>query len=161
MAFESNKKYSVLIIDDEQEIREPIVSFLECMECWQFIIQAADGHQAFIKAQRQKFDLIIADLQMPKWSGVDFIKHLRQLEKGNDYTTPILFFSGNFTEEAIKIAMEFKVKYFLAKPFSGEKFLAKVEEIMKAEKKLNQQASLKARAKQPNQPAKAAQKKAS
>lgn len=137
-------KFSALIVDDEEEIREGLVAFLECMDCWQFIIQASDGHEAYVKSQRQKFDLIVVDLKMPKWNGADFIKHCRQQESAKDNPAPVLFISGNFTPEDIKQAMDLKVKHFLSKPFNAETFLQKVEHILKTERNWKKKAAKKA-----------------
>ena len=51
------ERVSVLIVDDEADIREMLKEFLHSMDCFDFIVEAEDGHRAITKAQNQKFDL--------------------------------------------------------------------------------------------------------
>lgn len=134
MSDNNGKSLSALIVDDEEEIRDGLEAFLKEMNCWQFIIHAANGYEAYMKVQMQNFDLVVADLKMPKWDGMEFIKHCRQKEK--EQRTPILFISGHFTKEDIKNAMNLQVKHFLSKPFNGDIFLNKVAEILRQERQL-------------------------
>ena len=129
------EKLSVLIVDDEDEIREMLREFLQSMRCWDFIVEAEDGHRAISKAQNQRFDLIISDFKMPKMDGLSLIKHLRATKEDQNQKTPVLFLSGNFTKETIAKALSQEVKYFMAKPFNGESFIEKVEEILTKERK--------------------------
>ncbi len=129
------ERVSVLIVDDEPEIREMLREFLESMDCFNFIVEAEDGHRAITKAQNQRFDLIISDFKMPKMDGLSFIKHLRASKDDKNIKTPFLFLSGNFTKDTIALALEKEVRYFIAKPFNGETFVQKVEEILLKEKR--------------------------
>lgn len=129
------ERVSVLIVDDEADIREMLREFLHSMDCFDFIVEAEDGHRAITKAQNQKFDLIISDFKMPKMDGLSFIKHLRASKDDKNLRTPFLFLSGNFTKDTIAKALEKEVRYFIAKPFNGEAFVQKVEEILLKERK--------------------------
>ncbi len=70
-----NQKLSVLVVDDEADIRETLRMFLEMMEVFTFIVEAVDGSDGFKKAQNQQFDFIITDLMMPKVKGIEFIEN--------------------------------------------------------------------------------------
>lgn len=125
---------SVLVVDDEPEIRELLRSLLECMGCWNFIVEAEGGHQALMKTQNQEFDLVITDLSMPKANGFDFIRSFKQEERRKGQRTPLLILSAYITNEGIKTAQEFGVKHILAKPCTSEGFISKVSSILKKEK---------------------------
>ncbi|MBJ00486.1 MAG: response regulator [Halobacteriovoraceae bacterium] len=129
------ERVSVLIVDDEADIREMLKEFLHSMDCFDFIVEAEDGHRAITKAQNQKFDLIISDFKMPKMDGLSFVKHLRSSKDDKNLRTPFLFLSGNFTKDTIAKALEKEVRYFIAKPFNGEAFVQKVEEILLKERR--------------------------
>lgn len=131
----SGNKLSVLVVDDEVEIREMLKEFLSSMGCWDFIVEAEDGHRAIAKAQNQRFDLIVTDFKMPKMDGLSLVKHLRATKEDQNQRTPVFFLSGNFTKETIAKALSQEVRYFMAKPFTGDAFIKKVEEILQKEKK--------------------------
>ena len=82
-----------------------------------------------------EFDLIISDFKMPKMDGLSFVKHLRSSKDDKNLRTPFLFLSGNFTKDTIAKALEKEVRYFIAKPFNGEAFVQKVEEILLKERR--------------------------
>lgn len=125
---------SVLIVDDEPEIRELLRSLLEVMGCWNFIVEAESGNQALLKTQNQKFDLVITDLSMPKTSGLDFIRSFRLAEKAKGIKTPLLILSAYLTDEGINRAKAMGVKHILTKPCATEAFIDKVGSILKKEK---------------------------
>ena len=125
---------SVLIVDDEPEIRELLRSLLEVMGCWDFIVEAENANQALLKTQNQKFDLVITDLSMPKTSGLDFIRSFRLAEKAKGLKTPLLILSAYLTDEGINRAKAMGVNHILTKPCATETFIDKVRSILKSER---------------------------
>ena len=80
-------EYTILIADDEKEIRELLRLYLE-NEKYQ-VIEAEDGQQALDLLRRQKIDLCILDIMMPK---IDGYKVLRELRK--DSNIPVIILSA-------------------------------------------------------------------
>ena len=138
MIAKPNERLSVLIVDDETDIREALSSFLDMMELFNFVVEAADGQEGMVKVQNQSFDLIITDLLMPKTSGIDFIKqakaHITATGVKPKNIPAFIVLSGNLTGDEIKKAQSLGVKYALTKPCTAEDFIRKVAEVMKAEK---------------------------
>lgn len=67
-------KRQILIVDDEPEIREIIRENLETEFPDKLVIQeVGNGHDALQRIQRQKYDLVITDIRMPKKDGVSLI----------------------------------------------------------------------------------------
>jgi YesN/AraC family two-component response regulator len=129
-----NEKLSVLIADDEVDIRETLVAFLEMMDCFTFISEASDGAEAYIKYQNQNFDFVITDLMMPKVRGIEFIERLQKdCARKKKPLTPTMILSANVTGDEVKKAIPLGVKYVMTKPCTAEQFIDKVAEVIQKE----------------------------
>lgn len=135
IAPKAGERLSALVVDEDQETRELIKSFLASMDCWLFIVEAHNGQQAFMKSQKQVFDLIVTEQKLPKASGLEFLKNLKHAEKDSLKKTPVLLLSGHLTQDEVQKAREIGVKHVMAKPCEEKKFISKVVDILKKEKK--------------------------
>ena len=73
--------HKVLIVDDFQSMRKIIMEAIQELGITE-VVEANDGHEALEKVRqcldkKQLFDLILCDQNMPKVSGLDFLKALR------------------------------------------------------------------------------------
>jgi PAS domain S-box-containing protein len=103
---------SVLVIDDDPDVREFIASALE--EQGYRVDEAADGREGLTKLERAAPDLVVLDFIMPGLSGADVAKRIRAQRAGQ----PILFVSGYSETEAVRAAAPGAP--LLAKPFRAE-----------------------------------------
>lgn len=126
------ERLSVLVVDDEDDIRDTLKAFLDMMEVFGFIVEAKDGGEAIRKCQNQSFDVIITDLMMPGVRGIEFIKHYKAQERREkpEEPTPIIILSANITGEEVKKAIELGIKHVITKPCSAEEFINKVTEVL-------------------------------
>ena len=115
----------ILVVDDEQDIREIVRILLEskgyAANC------AADGKEAvaYIKAHPQT-DLIIMDIMMPGLSGVEACRELRR------YTSaPVLFLTAKTMESDKADAYGSGGDDYLGKPFSQAELLMKVDSLLR------------------------------
>ena len=106
------KPASVLVIDDDPDVRGFIVATLE--EQGYRVRQAPDGEHGLKEAAREKPDLVVLDFIMPGLSGAEVAKRI--LAKAPDQ--PILFVSGYSETEAVKRTAPDAP--LLAKPFRAE-----------------------------------------
>lgn len=127
-----DEKLSILLVDDEEEIRGTLKMFLEMMEIFEFIVEASDGSEATRKCQNQSFDLIVTDLMMPNVRGIEFIQNFRAQEKRQrkEIATPIIILSANVTGEEVKKAIHFGIKNVVTKPCTAEEFIQKITEVL-------------------------------
>lgn len=127
------EKLNVMVVDDEEDIRETLVSFLEMMELFTIIIEAKDGSDASMKLRNQRFDFIITDLMMPKVKGIELVERIKKEDKATkrEFPTPVMILSANVTGEEVKKALHFGVKYVLTKPCTAEQFMEKVGEVIR------------------------------
>ena len=133
MAVSSNpgSKIHVLLVDDDNDVRESLAEILKDMGVFSTIVEAVDGKDGFYKYQNQAFDIIITDLVMPKVSGLEFIQNLFGFKE--KATPPIILLSGNLTGAEVQKSIKLGVKYVLVKPCSEEQLVNKVEQVLKSD----------------------------
>lgn len=129
-------KLSVMIVDDEEDIRETLRAYLEMMDLFSSIVEASDGGDAFTKTQNQKFDLVILDLMMPRVNGITFVENLTRNEvtKTAKEKTSIIMLSGSITNSELSQAIKAGLKNVLTKPCSAQDFSKRVQEVLIKEK---------------------------
>lgn len=106
-------KTKVLVIDDEENIRESVKDYLELCD---FDVKVAeDGEKGIQCALTWKPDLILSDLKMPLVGGDEVIKNLRNTEGFRE--TPIIIFSAITDERSQQELLVLGATRFVAKPF--------------------------------------------
>ena len=115
----------ILIAEDEIQIAEPLrKNFLE--EGHHAMI-AKNGEEALNLVDKIQFDVIILDWKMPKVSGLNVCKQLRQL----NIKTPIILLSA-LTQISNKIeALDSGADDYITKPFSFEELLARINAVVR------------------------------
>jgi CheY-like chemotaxis protein len=103
---------SVLVIDDDPDVRGFIVNSLE--EQGYRVREASDGRQGLAALERETPDLVILDFIMPGLSGADVARRIRSIRPEQ----PILFVSGYSETEAVKRTAPDAP--LLAKPFRAD-----------------------------------------
>src|SRR6266496_3578665 len=111
---------SVLVIDDEAEIRESLQTLLE-FEGYD-VEAAANGEQGLAKLGERPFDLVLLDLALPDRNGLELLPEIRNLDP---QVSVIMITAYGTVEDAVR-AMQFGAANFLQKPWDNEKLLADV-----------------------------------
>jgi len=111
---------SVLIIDDEAEIRESLQTLLE-LEGYD-VETAANGQQGLHRIGQRTFDLILLDLALPDRNGLDILADLHTQDPA---LSVIMITAYGTVENAVK-AMQSGAANFVQKPWDNEKLLADV-----------------------------------
>jgi DNA-binding response OmpR family regulator len=94
------------------------------------VLTAQDGEQALEIAQKEKIDLIVLDIMMPKLSGLDFLAKLRQTPRGKD--TPVIVLTNLTQKEETRKALDLGVKEYLVKAdHTPRELIAKIREHLK------------------------------
>ena len=121
-----NKK-KILLVDDEKDLVETVVFQLQ-ISGYDAIV-AYDGQEGLDKARKEKPDLIILDLMLPKMDGY---KVCGLLKNDSRYTKiPIIMFTAKAQESDIKLAKEVGAEAYITKPFEEEILLGKIKELLK------------------------------
>ncbi|MBN6189443.1 response regulator transcription factor [Aneurinibacillus sp. BA2021] len=111
----------ILIAEDEKDMLHLISLHLK-KQGYQ-IIEAMDGQDAIDKINAT-VDLVLMDIMMPKWSGLEVCEHIRQ-----KVDCPIVFISAASDEMTRIKALSLGGDDFIAKPFSLEELTLKMEAI--------------------------------
>ncbi|WP_278913822.1 ATP-binding protein [Deinococcus wulumuqiensis] len=111
----------VLVADDNADLRDYIRHLLGTRH---EVLLATDGLDALEAARRERPDLIVTDVMMPRLSGFELLRKLR----GDPAThlIPVIVLSARAGDEARLHGIEQGADDYLVKPFSGRELLAKV-----------------------------------
>lgn len=126
------KDYTILLVDDEDEVRKRIISKIHPSYGFEVIGQAANGYDAIDLIERLKPDVVITDIRMPY---VDGIQLARIINKEHP-KTKVAFISGYDEFAYAKQAIELNVVSYLSKPITEEEvshFLSKLKARMDEE----------------------------
>ncbi len=115
---------SILIVDDEEVMREFLAEILEDY----LVTKACDGEEAVDKIKAEKFGLIITDMKMPGISGEEVVKFIRK----ESPETEIIVISGYSSLSSVSSTLGHGVSAFLAKPFTIKQIRAEVEKIFQS-----------------------------
>ena len=126
MSAEKNE-YRILVVDDENSLRE-LLSILLQREGYK-VDQAADGAAAFSMVQENSYDLVISDIQMPKMTGIELLRQLR--EQDNDVTV-MMITAFSSTEEAVE-AMKLGAYDYITKPFKNDEIRLVIKNALERE----------------------------
>ncbi|WP_343329596.1 response regulator [Polaribacter staleyi] len=103
----------ILAIDDQKLVLIPLESRLK--EMGYEVLTETDGVKGIELYDSFQPDLVIVDINMPSISGLDVVKHIREVRKSN---TPIMILSGNTDDEMITEGFELGVNDYMKKPLS-------------------------------------------
>lgn len=120
----------VLIIDDMLASRAVVKDMLAEMGITR-VAEAIDGHEALVKLQRHRAQLIICDLMMDEMHGASLLSQLKKLASLNHI--PFIMMSSCSEEPVIRAALEMGAKDFLVKPLSFKSFREKILRVLRRE----------------------------
>ena len=100
----------ILIVDDEVPIRRTLRDILE-FEGYD-VDEASDGLECIAKVQKEKYDVVITDIKMPKMDGIEALERLQILSP----ETPVIMVSGHGTIDTAVEAVKKGAFDFISKP---------------------------------------------
>ena len=116
--------YKILIVDDEQKIREVIAEYAEfegyCSE------QASDGMEAVLKCKQNDYDIILMDVMMPKLDGFSAVKEIKKIKD-----IPVIMLSARGEEYDKLFGFEIGADDYVVKPFSPKEVMARINAVLK------------------------------
>lgn len=125
---------NILIAEDEKDIAHSLRKNFE-IEGYNSEV-AYDGEEAIKLIQEKSFDLILLDWRMPKISGIQVLKFLREEKK---LTIPTILLTA-LTDISNKVeALEFGADDYITKPFSFNELVARIHAIMRRYKSTNKE----------------------
>lgn len=116
----------ILIAEDDQDIRELIVLTLQFSGY--DVVSTEDGAQAVAAAQKDRFDLILMDVRMPRMTGYEACRRLREIESTR--YTPLIFLSAKGQESEIQAGLDAGATQYILKPFSPDMLIQKIADVL-------------------------------
>lgn len=115
---------SLLIVEDEASIREPLVSYFERN---QFRVKEAKGAaEARTLLTAHAFDLVISDIMMPGEDGLSLCRHIRSTSN-----LPVILLTAKSEELDRILGLEVGADDYVIKPFSPRELLARVKAVLR------------------------------
>ncbi|MBU3090522.1 response regulator [Clostridium sp. CM028] len=108
----------VMIIEDDPMVRDINTKFLQKVEGFQLTKAVSNLTQAQRFIEKQKPDLILLDIYLPKENGIDFLKLLRAKEIEVD----VILITADKTINRVQEAFRYGARDYLIKPFTLERF---------------------------------------
>ncbi len=116
----------ILIAEDDQDIRELVVLTLQFNGFE--VSSASDGARAWDLLQQEPFDLIILDVRMPRMTGYEVCRRLRESETLRDI--PVVFLSAKGQEQEIQEGFDAGGNQYILKPFAPDALAQKIREVL-------------------------------
>lgn len=114
-------KRTILIVDDDPDLREALVEQLSLHE--EFHAIAADtGSKGVQAAKAGQIDLVIMDVELPDIDGREAVRILRK----NGFKSPIIMLTGHSTDSDTILGLESGANDYVAKPFKFAVLLARI-----------------------------------
>lgn len=112
-------EYTILVADDEKEIRELLRLYLE--NSGYQVVEAEDGQQALDMMDSKHIDLCILDIMMPKVNGYHVLQELRK-----ESNIPVIILSAKDADTEKILGLNLGADDYMAKPFNPLEVIARV-----------------------------------
>ena len=114
----------VLVVEDEQSLREPLVYLLE-KEGYE-VLDAADGNAAIELYKSTNPDIVLLDLMMPGMSGNEVCRVIRQTSN-----VPVIMLTAKDSEIDKVVGLEIGADDYVTKPYSTRELLARMKAVLR------------------------------
>ncbi|MCI8298777.1 MAG: response regulator transcription factor [Lachnospiraceae bacterium] len=111
--------YTILVADDEAEIRELLRLYLE-KDGYQ-VLEASDGQEALSLLEKEEIDMVILDIMMPEPDGYRVLKKLRE-----NSNIPVMMLSAKNQDSDKILGLDLGADDYLAKPFNPMEAMARI-----------------------------------
>ncbi len=117
----------ILIAEDEKDIRDLIALTLQFNGFE--VISAKDGAEAVELAPTQTFDLIMMDVRMPRMTGYEACREIKNLPGLENI--PVIFLSAKGQESEVQEGLDAGAAAYVLKPFAPDDLIRKIKEVLK------------------------------
>ena len=115
---------TILLVDDEDAVQKLLAYPLE-RDGFR-VVQARDGQEALEQFGRERIDLVVLDLMLPKLDGLEVCKRLRA-----ESTVPIIMLTARDDELDKVLGLELGADDYITKPFSIREFRSRVRALLR------------------------------
>ncbi|MFC3879718.1 response regulator transcription factor [Algoriphagus namhaensis] len=130
-------KARLLVVEDDPNLGDILEEYLE-MKGYEPTL-CRDGEEGWNKFKKDKYDLCLMDVMMPKKDGFTLAKEIKKVQED----LPILFLTAKNQKDDVIEGLKIGADDYITKPFSMEELLLRVNAILKRTKKSDEVATLK------------------
>lgn len=116
----------ILIAEDERDIRDLITFTLRF--AGHEVISTGNGEEAYLKSQEFTPDLIMMDVRMPRMTGYEACKKMKELDHLKH--VPVVFLSAKGQESEVQAGLDAGAVEYILKPFAPDQLTAKVAQLI-------------------------------
>ncbi|MGB9775235.1 MAG: response regulator transcription factor [Anaerolineae bacterium] len=116
----------ILVAEDEKDIRELIAFTLRFAGF--DVLLATNGAEAVEVAEAERPDLVILDVRMPRMSGYEACRRLK--ENPHTASLPVVFLSAKGQDSEIQQGLESGAEEYILKPFAPDELIQQVRDIL-------------------------------
>lgn len=124
-------KGTLLIVDDEAEIREIIEINVSAMGFT--VLEAGDGEQALEILKTHKVDVVVSDLMMPRMSGISLLTDMREI----GFIQPFIFVTAYPSQDSTIQALRLGAFDYVEKPFDSDELKSLILEAVRVSQEMN------------------------
>ncbi len=128
-------KRQVLVVDDNQDIRELITQMLVSEDY--DVLTAKDGEEALELIKSHRLDLILLDIMMPGKSGMEVLEEIKKLKKKENRDIPVIMITAKSTIDDIEAALSAGATSYIVKPFHSATLKTKIRNTLELPKSVN------------------------
>jgi DNA-binding NtrC family response regulator len=122
--FSKLRDMKILLIDDDEWIRDSLSVFFEAEGCQLIVFETAE--EGINEIKDRTYDLIIVDYKLPGLDGLEFLK---SAHKAQSDAIKVLI-TAYRSDEVISEARKLKIQGFIEKPFTSETFMASLAQLI-------------------------------
>ena len=116
----------ILIAEDDQDIRELVVLTLQFSGF--DVVPVEDGSLAVEKAKTEAFDLILMDVRMPRMTGYEACRRLKDMDSTKNIL--IIFLSAKGQEQEIQTGINAGAADYILKPFAPDTLVNTINKVL-------------------------------
>src|SRR5437016_3129004 len=123
---EDHSRGSVLVVDDEPTIAEVVARYLD--RAGYHTRVAADGLEALEAAARERPDLVVLDLMLPRVDGLEVMRRLREQDRER---IAVILLTAKGEESDRVVGLRLGADDYVVKPFSPAELVARVDAVLR------------------------------
>lgn len=113
----------IMLVDDHAVVRKGLRSLIESMPGWEVCAEASEGHEALVIAEQVRPDIIVMDLSMPHFGGIDATIQLGKILPD----TEVLILTMHESDQLVGQALRAGARGYLLKSESEDKLMEALE----------------------------------
>ncbi len=121
----------VLVLDDNQDIRDLIIHILDAAGF--HVFSAADGESALGILNVSPVDLVLLDVMLPGMSGIDVLREIRTGKNKKLHEVPVMMITAKSGTTDIDEALAIGANSYIVKPFRGQNLREKIDALLSTE----------------------------